>query len=500
MTLDEACLYLGISPDDEDLDIEKVERNYRTKIAIYDPSRFNPDTPEYREARRMRADIEEAYKYLLEVYEELYAPEEPKPDNRKNEGLLLKMAVVIAAVFLVSFGGVVYFVYRLHKESVPPLVETVPSQEYERILRELEQIRSRQEEAPAPQAAITNPPADYTALVEKVMPSMLFIETDRGTGSGFFVSSNGDILTNYHVIEGAGQITATTRDGLRLNAMVKDYDSVRDMALLKVNLSYSSPFLKISTTLPKQGEAVIAVGNPRGYTGTVWNGIVSSIREFDDNLWVQFTAPISPGSSGGALVNLQGEVIGMPTKLRTDGQNLNFAVAPTVLSQFFSSAINKPARSLVRADTPRPAPLPKTPSAPRRPNPRRQLPGTKFVRSDDGYEMYLYTQGIEYDRQTHLASFITLWWPTEKSKAQMRQDPNFDIPPGMDLGVCMLVYVANLRENTYVHLRTINFCDDGETIARDYIKPSYEIKWRRPAKGSRPEALMNEVKKQLRIR
>ena len=127
MTLDEACLYLGISPDDEDLDIEKVERNYRTKIAIYDPSRFTPNTPEYREARRMHADIDEAYKYLLEVYEELYAPEEPKLDERKNEGLLLKIAVVIAAVFLVSFGGVVCAVAPVLHLKVPHPTEGTAS-------------------------------------------------------------------------------------------------------------------------------------------------------------------------------------------------------------------------------------------------------------------------------------------------------------------------------------------------------------------------------------
>ena len=68
----------------------------------------------------------------------------------------------------------------------------------------------------------------------------------------------------------------------------------------------------------------MAVGNPKGYEGTVSNGIISAFRE--NNTWIQFTAPISQGSSGGALINLRGEVVGMPTKLRTDGQNLNFAI------------------------------------------------------------------------------------------------------------------------------------------------------------------------------
>ena len=114
--------------------------------------------------------------------------------------------------------------------------------------------------------------------------------------------------------------------------------------------------------------------------------------------------------------------------------------------------------------------------------------------------MYLLTQSIEYDRATQSALFITLWIPTEKSKREMRKDPHFrPAPAGEDLGNCLLVYNVNFQYNTYLHLRTVNFFTDG-SVARDYIKPSDEIKWRKAPKGSRIESLMKEVKKQLRIR
>lgn len=266
---------------------------------------------------------------------------------------------------------------------------------------------------------------------------------------------------------------------------------------MKVNTSYALPYLKISKVLPKQGEAVIAIGNPQKLKGTVSNGIVSAIREFDNNIWVQFTAPISRGSSGGALINLNGEVVGMPTLIGTAeaAQNLNFAVAPTVLTQFLNSAINKPAKPLQT----KPSMPPKTDTPKKTKHRLDSLPGAKFIRSDDGYEVYLDIESIKYDRHSKLASFITYWWPTEKSKIQMRRDPHFVINPGEDLGLCVLLYAVNFSNNTYMHLRTVNFCTNGN-IARDYPRPPDEKIWRTAKKGSRIASLMQAVKKQLGIR
>ena len=92
------------------------------------------------------------------------------------------------------------------------------------------------------------------------------------------------------------------------------------MALLVMSEPMATPFLPIKDSLPRQGEAVMAVGNPKGLDRTVSNGIVSAFRG-DDTL-IQFTAPISPGSSGGALIDSDGNVIGMPTGVLGDGQNV----------------------------------------------------------------------------------------------------------------------------------------------------------------------------------
>ncbi len=484
MTPEEACLYVGISPDAEDLDIDQIERNYRTKLSIYDPDRFEQGTPEHREARRMRRHIEEAHTYLVEVYEELYCSNDDETEQGRRS--LLKMTAVTTTIAALCLAAFIWMTYSEAPQEKPsPITEAVHSQDYEKLLREVERLRSIAESQNTQAQTASTPIPDYADLVERVMPAIVMIHTDAGTGSGFFVSAQGDILTNYHVIRDATRITVTPRGSVPVSAMLKDYDSTNDVALLKVNVPKASPFLRISSTLPRQGEAVMAVGNPRGYEGTVSNGIISAFRQ--NNTWIQFTAPISPGSSGGALINLRGEVVGMPTKLRTDGQNLNFAIAPTVLAKFFMTAKEKPAMTLTS-----------TAAEQDEDYSIDEDYGLVFVRQDDNYEMYLEKDHIEYDPKTSIASFVSVWFPTERTNAGMKRDPNFHAVKGKDFGACMLVYLADFSKGTYLHLRTLNLYTDG-TTARDYIKPQEQYKWEKPSRGSRIDYLLREVRKQLEL-
>ena len=137
-------------------------------------------------------------------------------------------------------------------------------------------------------AGVTAEAEDYADLVERVMPSIVLIKTDKGTGSGFFVSSEGDVLTNYHVVDGARYITVTLQNGSSLQASLKSYNAKKDMALLALNVSSSVKFLKISAKLPRHGE----------------------------------------------------------------GQNLNFAIAPAILAEFVKEAGNGNVYLLARNGTP----------------------------------------------------------------------------------------------------------------------------------------------------
>ena len=138
----------------------------------------------------------------------------------------MKFAVIIAGVFLLSFGGIVFFGFRMNNE--------MPAAQKDSI-------------------------TDYAELVEKLMPSMVYIESYSGFGSGFFVSSQGDILTSYHVVDNSYKIKVTTIKGQVFEAELKHFDKVRDIALIKIDIPYFETFLKVSEVLPKQGEAIIAL-------------------------------------------------------------------------------------------------------------------------------------------------------------------------------------------------------------------------------------------------
>lgn len=164
-------------------------------------------------------------------------------------------------------------------------------------------------------------------------------------GSGFFVRE-GEIATNLHVITGAARGYAkllgnkTKHDIEGITAV----DPERDLVLLKIS-SAKAPSLPIGDSDGFQvGEAVYAVGNPEGLEGTFSQGIVSSIREVGTDKLLQITAPISPGSSGGPILNEKGEVIGISVATFKSGQNLNFAIPSNYLKPLLASS--SPAKPL----------------------------------------------------------------------------------------------------------------------------------------------------------
>jgi len=156
-------------------------------------------------------------------------------------------------------------------------------------------------------------------------------------GSGFFISS-GIIATNAHVIEGASSGTAKlvgdTHTLQILGTVAVDRNA--DLALLKVDSSAPSLVLGSSTS-PAVGDNVYVVGNPLGLEGTFSAGIISGVRQIEEDSILQMTAPISPGSSGGPVMDNSGVVIGVAEATFSNGQNLNFAVPTLYLSKLLAS-------------------------------------------------------------------------------------------------------------------------------------------------------------------
>lgn len=148
-----------------------------------------------------------------------------------------------------------------------------------------------------------------------------------GLGSGFFVTPDGTLVTNFHVIEDAHALQVETFDGqVYDNVYYVTSDPRRDVAVLKVPVEGAGSLRLGSDTTAVVGAEVFAMGNPLGQTATFSDGLVSATRTVEGVSMIQISAPISSGSSGGPVMDARGEVIGVATMVLTGGQNLNYAV------------------------------------------------------------------------------------------------------------------------------------------------------------------------------
>ena len=156
-------------------------------------------------------------------------------------------------------------------------------------------------------------------------------------GSGFFISADGYVVTNNHVVEHAKEVTVITADGKSIPARIVGTDPKTDLALLKVKEGSDYPYVSFASQSPRVGDWVIAVGNPFGLGGTVTAGIVSArgrdigAGPYDD--FLQIDAPVNHGNSGGPTFNAQGEVVGVNTAIFSPSGGsvgIGFAVASDV--------------------------------------------------------------------------------------------------------------------------------------------------------------------------
>ena len=159
----------------------------------------------------------------------------------------------------------------------------------------------------------------------------------QAQGSGFFISADGYIVTNDHVVDHATEVTITTSDGKSMPAKVIGADSKTDLALLKAQGS-DFPYVNFASQAPRVGDWVIAVGNPFGLGGTVTAGIVSARGRdigsgpYDD--FLQIDAPVNHGNSGGPTFNAEGEVVGVNTAIFSPSGGsvgIGFAIASDVV-------------------------------------------------------------------------------------------------------------------------------------------------------------------------
>jgi serine protease Do len=197
------------------------------------------------------------------------------------------------------------------------------------------------------QEAPSDPPAQATprepflsveALVKHVKPAVVVITMsgregeEQGLGTGFVISRDGLIATNLHVIGESRPIAVHTHDGRRLE-VTEVYASDRhlDLAIVRVKANDLQPLAVGDSDAVAQGEQLVLLGNPRGLRHSVVTGVLSGTREIEGRNMLQLAMPIEPGNSGGPVLNMRGQVLGVVTMKSALTENLGFAVAGNAL-------------------------------------------------------------------------------------------------------------------------------------------------------------------------
>jgi hypothetical protein len=229
----------------------------------------------------------------------------------------------------------------------------------------------------APLARATDT-ADIGEMQTRIEPSVVTVKTNVGLGSGFVADASGLIVTNYHVIEGAKKShvefpSDKDKKGYPVEGFLAILPS-RDLALLKINPGDKKLVpLVISDKLPARGAWIATFGSPLGLALTAAEGKISAVRSGPElidltkrgpksiyemlgydpkSTWLQHTAPMSHGNSGGPLINSHGEVVGINTWTLPEGQNLNFAISSPHIKEFVTTA-PKTVQSLANLPAPR---------------------------------------------------------------------------------------------------------------------------------------------------
>jgi serine protease Do len=187
---------------------------------------------------------------------------------------------------------------------------------------------------------------DVQDLVRQIGEAVVQVRTPGGLGSGFFINTDGYLITNFHVIEGEteisvevyrqhdGQLDRETYKQVKIIAINKFHD----LALLKIEDKNAPKFKYItlgSSDALSVGDPVFAIGSPMGLERTVTSGIISTkTRQLEGELYLQTTAQINPGNSGGPLFNLGGEVVGVTNMKITFGEGLGFAIPVELVKNF----------------------------------------------------------------------------------------------------------------------------------------------------------------------
>ncbi|MEQ8786246.1 MAG: trypsin-like peptidase domain-containing protein [Pirellulaceae bacterium] len=311
-----------------------------------------------------------------EVAEEV--PREDAIETAHPPSKYLNPTMAVGCLFIIAAAGVVALAFAVAQDDPSTENREVVN---ESAIRNDSRTQRERHEPPIVEADSLAKPVTNTAeaVIERIEPSVVAIQTTtvgpeaglefEGLGSGFLFGEDGLIVTNYHVIEGAKNASVTFSDGSR--ATVQGFVAIspgKDLALIRIDSwGIDAAPLQLAESPPAKGESVLTFGSPVGFSGTVSEGIVSALRQsagvvdvigeapfrqmgYDlDARWIQTTAAISAGNSGGPLVSLEAEVVGVNTWGWPKGESLNFAVSASHLTDLLvGSGATQPLSELPR--------------------------------------------------------------------------------------------------------------------------------------------------------
>ncbi len=183
---------------------------------------------------------------------------------------------------------------------------------------------------------------DFSSIIASAVKSVVTVRTDRAVGTGFVVNKDGYIATNYHVVAEAKRIAIITHDRQLISAQFIRGDPFRDVALLKIEGTYPALPMGNSTDL-RVGNKVIAIGNPLGLSFTVTEGIISALHRTGPTglpEYIQTDVSLNPGNSGGPLIDMQGNVVGINNFKVGDAESIGFALESDVLRDVLQQLTN----------------------------------------------------------------------------------------------------------------------------------------------------------------
>ncbi len=271
-----------------------------------------------------------------------YDPPEPPPTPPPPPGSIRQPAnrTALAAATLFVIGGIAGG--ALGAEAI---LSRTPAPTPAAVIRSTSTASVAQAQTPTSAAAIYQQAAPGVVTITTEVAGR-FGRSGEGTGSGIVLNTNGDILTNAHVVAGANQIQVTFNDGRTLPAMLVSSNTSADLAVVRVSAAASSlhPLSLGNSDNVRVGDQVYAIGAPFGLTESMTAGIVSGLNRHSAGSGlsglIQTDAPINPGNSGGALLNTQGQVIGINDSIESPIQGnvgVGFAIPVNAVRQMLSS-------------------------------------------------------------------------------------------------------------------------------------------------------------------